>query len=86
MNLKVETKLLKKIKSTRPQATLTQKQRRLNVCGAFACSPRRARKFQGTAVLLIDDVITTGSTVSECARVLHDAGLGNIFAASFARG
>lgn len=86
LNLKIETKLLKKIKSTRPQATLTEKQRRINVQGAFACSERLAKKYRGANVLLIDDVITTGSTISECARVLHDAGLGRIVAASFARG
>jgi len=86
LKLKMETRLLKKIRATRPQALLSQKQRRENLVGAFACDPTRAKKYQAATILLIDDVITTGSTISECARTLHSAGIKKIFAASFARG
>ena len=86
LRLKLETRLLKKIRATQPQALLTEKKRRENLLGAFACDPRRVRKLNGAPILLIDDVITTGSTISECARTLHDAGFPTIYAASCARG
>ncbi len=86
LKLKLETRLLKKIRATRPQAMLSEKQRRENLVGAFACDAKRARKYKAATILLIDDVITTGSTISECARTLHGAGAKKIFAASFARG
>ncbi|HLX61774.1 MAG TPA: ComF family protein [Planctomycetota bacterium] len=86
LKLKLETRVLKKIRATRPQAMLSEKQRRENLNGAFACSPRVTKKYDATTALLVDDVITTGSTVSECARTLHGAGIKRVVAASFARG
>jgi ComF family protein len=57
---------------TRPQIDLTPAQRRGNVRGAFAVTLPEA--VAGRAVLLIDDVFTTGNTLSECARALKRAG------------
>ena len=48
--------------------------------------PKVAARYQGACVILIDDVITTGSTVSECARMLVAAGIGEVRAAAIARG
>ncbi|MEI6232571.1 MAG: ComF family protein [Planctomycetota bacterium] len=84
LNLKLDTRLLKKIRTTLPQAMLSQKKRRENLIGAFACDTERIKKRGIKTVLIIDDVITTGSTVSECARTLHHAGVETIYAASFA--
>jgi ComF family protein len=86
LKLKLETRLLRKIRATRPQAMLSQKQRRENLKGVFACAARVAKRHAGFTALLIDDVITTGNTVSECARTLRDAGIKRVFAASFAHG
>lgn len=61
------------------QSTLTPAARRENVKGAFAAS-RRA-DFRGRAVLLIDDVMTTGSTASEVARTMRKAGARSVVAA-----
>lgn len=86
LGLRMEPRLLQKIRATPPQATLGREKRRENLDGAFACNVRRAKRYADATLLLIDDVITTGSTVSECARTLHAAGLKSIRAASFARG
>lgn len=60
---------------TVPQTTLTMEERRVNVKGAFAVKENvKGKAFYKKRVLLVDDVYTTGSTVSECARVLKDAG------------
>jgi len=86
LGLACETRLLLKTRSTPPQATLSREERRVNVKGAFGCLARLLPRYQGARILLIDDVITTGSTVSECARALVQAGIGAVRAASVARG
>lgn len=86
LKMRVETRLLKKIRSTPPQATLGTEQRRENLKGAFACNPRIAKQYRDADVLLIDDVITTCSTISECAHTLRDAGVKTVRAAAIARG
>lgn len=86
LKLPLETRLLHKIRHTAPQAMLTHEQRRTNLNGAFACDPRLAARYRGRCVLLVDDVITTCGTVSECARTLAAAGIGQVRAAGIARG
>jgi len=49
-----------------------------NVAGAFAVSTVGRKVLRGKRVLLIDDVLTTGSTAIECARVLHKAGVESV--------
>lgn len=62
---------LKRIRPTRTQSTLERDDRRANVRGAFAIL---GDMCQGKRILLVDDVITTGSTVTECAAALRRAG------------
>ena len=64
---------LKKIRNNRPQSGIEgQAKRRANVLGAYrAICPQ---KVQGKRILLLDDIITTGATAGECARVLLTAG------------
>ena len=64
---------LKKIRHNRPQSGITgQAVRRANVLGVYRITDPQA--VQGKRVLLLDDIITTGSTAGECARVLLTAG------------
>lgn len=77
--------LLEKRRNTKPMYRLKAAQRRANVLGAFAVAPGKAPLLQGKRVLVVDDVLTTGSTLSECARVLHEAGARQVYGAAFAR-
>lgn len=60
--------VLGRVRVTRPQTELSAEERRSNVRDAFAL--RRPGAIAGRHVLLIDDIFTTGATVSECSRVL----------------
>ena len=57
-------------------------QRRANVSGAYA--PERPERFAGKRVLLIDDIVTTGATLSECSRTLLLAGASDVVYAALA--
>jgi len=72
--LPVVSDLLARRRSTPPQGRLTRGARARNVAGAFAVKPGRVEGLTGRRVLLIDDVLTTGATVSACARTLRRSG------------
>lgn len=74
---------LVRTRPTEPQIMLSAAERRLNVKGAF--SVKRAERIAGKRILLLDDVITTGSTMDECARELKKAGAEVVIATSIAR-
>lgn len=64
---------LRRVRSTTPQASLSRHQRLENLRHAFAPAKWAQRALAGKTVLLVDDVLTTGTTTSECARVLRKA-------------
>ncbi len=66
----------RRVKHGRVQAGLTNAKRRLNVAGAFRVT--HPSWVMGQRVLLIDDVMTTGSTASACARILKRAGAAHV--------
>ncbi len=74
---------LKKIRNTPPQSGIGDVyRRRANVLGAYkALSPE---EIQGKRILLLDDIITTGATASECAKVLLTAGAKEVYCAAVA--
>jgi ComF family protein len=74
---------LVRARATQSQIGLTSHQRRENIRGAFLVA--RPAEVVGRQILLIDDVFTTGTTVSECARVLRRAGASNVWVATVAR-
>jgi ComF family protein len=75
--------VLERKRETPSQTGLTSHQRRENVRGAFAVAQPEIVK--GHEVLVLDDVYTTGATVSECARVLRRAGATKVWVATVAR-
>lgn len=82
LNIPVGKRLIKRVRFTSTQTELTLQERKQNVLNAFAI--RGKPKLQGRNILLIDDVITTGATVSECGRILLRAGASKVYAASMA--
>lgn len=75
-------KLLERTRRTPSQTTLDLRGRRENVRGAFRAT---AERVPYRDVVLVDDVMTTGCTVSECAGVLRRAGVERVFACVVAR-
>jgi ComF family protein len=81
--LRLATGILSRRRATESQTGLSDHQRQQNVRGAFVvASPS---EVAGEDVLLVDDVFTTGATVTECARVLRRAGADRVFVATVAR-
>jgi len=76
----VDKTLLLRTRRTPPQASLRAEERRKNLDRAFVARER----IDGKRVLLVDDVVTTGSTARECARVLIAAGAIDVGLVTFA--
>lgn len=74
---------LERVRPTESQTGLTRAQRRDNVRAAFHIP--RPDRIERRAVLLVDDVYTTGTTVSECARALRRGGASAVWVATVAR-
>jgi len=80
--LKINNRTVKRVKNTISQTTLTLEERKNNINNAFKI--RSAKDIKNRKIILVDDVITTGATISECARVLKENGAKKVFALSVA--
>lgn len=69
---------LARVKATPSQVGLTEAERRRNLSGAFNVPPGARARVEGRKLVLVDDVITTGSTAAACARVLRRAGAARV--------
>lgn len=74
---------LRRVRPTESQGHKNRKERQVNVAGAFAL--RRGTDVRGKVVVLVDDVLTSGATVGECAKVLLKAGAAQVCVVTLAR-
>ncbi len=81
LGLEVDQALLRRTNNTRPQVSASRDERRENVRGSFRCDG----PADGRSVILVDDVATTGSTLSACAAVLKAAGASSVWCLVLAR-
>jgi ComF family protein len=83
--LTVDETLVRRVKRTRQQVGLSADARARNVAGAFAAHAELLARTRGRGVVIVDDVITTGSTVKAITRALHKGGVERVDVMSFAR-
>ena len=76
---------LKRVRATPPQKDLSAEARRRNVAGAFRVNEKRRAQLRGAHVIIIDDVLTTGATLSAAARCMANAGAARVDALVLAR-
>lgn len=80
LGIKYDAGILSKIYDTRPQKELKSFERLGNVSGVFHIN--NPNKIKGKTILLFDDIITTGSTVNECAKMLSIYGAEKVYVCS----
>ena len=83
LKLPLEGGLLRRVKATSPQATMTRAERTLNIKGAFEVN--RPEHVSDKDILLVDDVFTTGATVDEAAKILKQNGARKVYVFTLGR-
>lgn len=82
---KTEAQLLLRLRETGSQTALDRQARQRNVEGAFGVEPLRAHELRGKHVVLVDDVMTSGSSLHAAARAVRRAGAARVSAVVLAR-
>jgi ComF family protein len=82
LQCKYSDRVIKRIRYTESQTGLNMVERLENISEAFKI--RNKKLIQGKTILLVDDVITTGATISECGKILLESGAQKVYAASIA--
>ena len=86
-NLDIVTDALERKSPSTPQAKIKDiEKRKLNLQNIFSIKPETAGKIKDKIILLIDDVITTGATMNEAAKVLKESGAKEVWALAIAKG
>jgi len=79
--LKIDPGLIRKVKRTEPQASLSYEKRQINLRDAF----RLTKSAENGKFVLVDDVCTTFSTINTISKLLKDNGAQSVTAVTFAR-
>lgn len=85
LNIPFEADVLLKTKKTLPQMTLSKNKRLKNVINAFEISLQKQELIRGKKILLVDDVLTTGATIEQCAKILKQNCASRVWGAVVAR-
>jgi len=80
-----DARLLLRVQHTRAQSELKREERLVNVQNAFQVDPLRVAALQGRAVVLVDDVMTSGASLFAAAQALREAGAASVIAVVLAR-
>jgi ComF family protein len=83
--LEARLDLIERVKATPALRRMNPRQRRDAVRGAFRVDPKHKEALKGRAVILVDDVYTSGATANACARILRRAGAARVDVLCWAR-
>ena len=84
LNLPYGSKLLIRKRETKPQFELKREERFANMKGAFTLSAKYKERIKGKTILIVDDIVTTGSTLAECGKILKKAGASKVLGLALA--
>ena len=76
--IRLDAHTVRRVRDTPPQAQLPWKERARNIQGAFGCDATSGTHLAGLRIAVVDDVMTTGATLNELARVLKAAGAAHV--------
>lgn len=86
MDAEINMKILLRPKDTPHQVGLNRRKRRKNLSQAFMIPGERVKEIDKRTILLVDDVITTSTTLQECAKILLNKGAEKVFSVTIAAG